>query len=227
MHSNETLPLDTLLDAPLDTRCGYALRGAEKHEIYVAAVSGHLFCELFWQGWGGMAPHPTGSATVTPCPGPLRVHLYKSKSESDVASDLLHFFPVCVFILQRWVSGKRSKKNIAFALIKRTLTVLIEYSAKVGHQLFHSSIMYSFPEVFLQKTKSIGAHRLFWNKNNSHQWNSFVPSPFIFRLKKQNYRTTSFMVIDVESSLFCYEYDAFVERTRYACPTGTKQSFNR
>ena len=27
--------------------------GAKKHEIYVAAFGGHLFYDLFVQGWGG------------------------------------------------------------------------------------------------------------------------------------------------------------------------------
>ena len=30
--------------------------GGKKHEIYVAAFGGHLFYDLFVQGWGGMAP---------------------------------------------------------------------------------------------------------------------------------------------------------------------------
>ena len=40
-------------------------RGAKKHEIYVAAFGGHLFYDLFVQGWGGAWPprHPPGSAT--------------------------------------------------------------------------------------------------------------------------------------------------------------------
>ena len=39
--------------------------GDKKHEIYVAAFGGHLFYDLFVQGWGqAMAPrHPPGSAT--------------------------------------------------------------------------------------------------------------------------------------------------------------------
>ena len=38
--------------------------GGKKHEIYVAAFGGHLFYDLFVQGWGGMAPSvPPGSAT--------------------------------------------------------------------------------------------------------------------------------------------------------------------
>ena len=31
-------------------------RGAKKHEIYVAAFGGHLFYDLFVQGWGGHGP---------------------------------------------------------------------------------------------------------------------------------------------------------------------------
>ena len=40
--------------------------GGKKHEIYMAAFGGHLFYDLFVQGWGGgMAPSaPPGSATV-------------------------------------------------------------------------------------------------------------------------------------------------------------------
>ena len=39
--------------------------GVEKHEIYVAAFSGHLFYDLFSQGQGGHGPlAPPGSATV-------------------------------------------------------------------------------------------------------------------------------------------------------------------
>ena len=34
------------------------VRGAEKHEIYVAAFGGHLFYDLFSQGQGAMAPSP-------------------------------------------------------------------------------------------------------------------------------------------------------------------------
>ena len=30
--------------------------GAKKHEIYVTAFGGHLFYDLFLQGWGAMAP---------------------------------------------------------------------------------------------------------------------------------------------------------------------------
>ena len=29
------------------------VRGAEKHEIYATAFGGHLFYDLFSQGWGG------------------------------------------------------------------------------------------------------------------------------------------------------------------------------
>ena len=32
--------------------------GAKKHEIYVAAFGGHLFYDLFVQGWGGGGPWP-------------------------------------------------------------------------------------------------------------------------------------------------------------------------
>ena len=40
--------------------------GGKKHEIYVAAFGGHLFYDLFLQGWGGECSprHPPGSATV-------------------------------------------------------------------------------------------------------------------------------------------------------------------
>ena len=46
---------------PLSSRVG----GAKKHEIYGAAFGGHLFYDLFLQGWGGAWPrrHPPGSAT--------------------------------------------------------------------------------------------------------------------------------------------------------------------
>ena len=43
--------------------------GGEKHEIYAAEFSGHLFCDLFLQGRGGgggrgpWPPRPPGSAT--------------------------------------------------------------------------------------------------------------------------------------------------------------------
>ena len=38
--------------------------GTEKNEIYAAASGGHLFYDLFLQGWGSMAPRPPpGSAT--------------------------------------------------------------------------------------------------------------------------------------------------------------------
>ena len=41
--------------------------GGKKHEIYVAEFGGHLFYDLFVQGWGGMAHSapPPGSATAT------------------------------------------------------------------------------------------------------------------------------------------------------------------
>ena len=43
------------------------VRGAKKHEIDVAAFGGHLFYDLFVQGWGALAPSaPPGSATATP-----------------------------------------------------------------------------------------------------------------------------------------------------------------
>ena len=35
------------------------VRGGEKHEIYVAAYGGHLFCDLFSQGRGGRAIAPS------------------------------------------------------------------------------------------------------------------------------------------------------------------------
>ena len=40
-------------------------RGAKKHEIYVASFGGHLFYDLFVQGWGGHGPlgTPPGSTT--------------------------------------------------------------------------------------------------------------------------------------------------------------------
>ena len=45
--------------------------GAKKHEIYVATFGGHLFYDLFLQGWGegGAWPprHPPGSATGHLC----------------------------------------------------------------------------------------------------------------------------------------------------------------
>ena len=39
--------------------------GGKKHEIYMAAFGGHLFYDLFVQGWGGHGPlgTPPGSAT--------------------------------------------------------------------------------------------------------------------------------------------------------------------
>ena len=45
------------------------VRGGEKHEIYVAAFGGHLFYDLFSQGWGGAWPPrpPLGSATEVSC----------------------------------------------------------------------------------------------------------------------------------------------------------------
>ena len=46
--------------------CGGGGRG-EKHEIYVAAFSGHHFYDLFSQGQGAMAPSPpAGSTTAIP-----------------------------------------------------------------------------------------------------------------------------------------------------------------
>ena len=44
---------------------GWVGGGAKKHEIYVAAIGGHLFYDLFLQGLGGPWPprHPPGSAT--------------------------------------------------------------------------------------------------------------------------------------------------------------------
>ena len=39
--------------------CGGRVRGAKKHEIYVAAFGGHLFYDLFVQGWGGHGPFGT------------------------------------------------------------------------------------------------------------------------------------------------------------------------
>ena len=51
------------------TFCGIGSSGrvgrGKKHEIYVAAFGGHLFYDLFVQGWGGaLAPSaPPGSAT--------------------------------------------------------------------------------------------------------------------------------------------------------------------
>ena len=43
---------------------GWVRGGAEKHEIYVTAFGGHLFYDLFSQGWGGAwPPRPPGSAT--------------------------------------------------------------------------------------------------------------------------------------------------------------------
>ena len=41
--------------------------GGKKHEIYVATFGGHLFYDLFVQGWGeghGPLGTPPGSATV-------------------------------------------------------------------------------------------------------------------------------------------------------------------
>ena len=39
--------------------------GGKKHEIYVAAFGGHLFYDLFVQGWGdGPLGTPPGSATA-------------------------------------------------------------------------------------------------------------------------------------------------------------------
>ena len=42
-------------------------RGSKKHEIYVDAFGGHLFYNLFVQGWGDHGPlgTPPGSATVS------------------------------------------------------------------------------------------------------------------------------------------------------------------
>ena len=43
------------------------VRGAEKREIYAAAFSGHLFCDLFSRGQGDRGPlGPPGSATASP-----------------------------------------------------------------------------------------------------------------------------------------------------------------
>ena len=36
--------------------------GGKKHEIYVAAFGGHLFYDLFVQGWGGGAMAPSAPA---------------------------------------------------------------------------------------------------------------------------------------------------------------------
>ena len=50
------------------SRSSGQVRGAEKHEIYAAAFSGHLFYDLFSQGQGGMAPSP-------PPPDPLLTYV--------------------------------------------------------------------------------------------------------------------------------------------------------
>ena len=41
---------------PLSSGSSSRVRGAEKHEIYVAAFGGHLFYDLFLQDWGGHGP---------------------------------------------------------------------------------------------------------------------------------------------------------------------------
>ena len=50
-----------------DPAGGWGGGGAKKHEIYVATFGGHLFYDLFVQGWGGHGPLGTspGSATGT------------------------------------------------------------------------------------------------------------------------------------------------------------------
>ena len=49
--------------AVADPAAGY--RGAEKHEIYAAEFSGHLFYDLFLQVRGAHGPpRPPGSATA-------------------------------------------------------------------------------------------------------------------------------------------------------------------
>ena len=40
--------------------------GGKKHEIYVAAFGGHLFYDLFVQGWGG-GPGPLGTPWIRYC----------------------------------------------------------------------------------------------------------------------------------------------------------------
>ena len=53
---SETDGIDMILSSGSSGR----VRGAEKHEIYVATFGGHLFYDLFSQGRGegAMAPHP-------------------------------------------------------------------------------------------------------------------------------------------------------------------------
>ena len=57
---------DFILNAASDPAPGWG-RGGKKHEIYVAAFGGHLFYDLFVQGWGrghGSLGTLPGSATV-------------------------------------------------------------------------------------------------------------------------------------------------------------------
>ena len=53
-------------EVPTRSASDPAAGGPKKHEIYMAAFGGHLFYDLFVQGWGGAWPsrHPPGSATA-------------------------------------------------------------------------------------------------------------------------------------------------------------------
>ena len=59
LHENERIWTET----GADPNIGFSGRvgGGEKHEIYLAAFGGHLFYDLFVQGWEGPWPprHPT------------------------------------------------------------------------------------------------------------------------------------------------------------------------
>ena len=68
--------------------------GAKKHEIYVVAFGGHLFYDLFVQGWGAMAPSAPpldpGGAGSSKCSLSGCVHIPHEPQQYPLIHSQLH-----------------------------------------------------------------------------------------------------------------------------------------
>ena len=105
----------------------------EKHEIYVAAFGGHLFYDLFVQGWGGMAPSaPPWIRYWTNSSNYMKVSLFWKILEClfHVLVDLLTFLPV--FWAGAYTFYKRSQQWSFFVTLFLIFKLVLFLNLKLG-----------------------------------------------------------------------------------------------
>ena len=103
------------------------VRGAKKHEIYAASFGGHLFYDLFLQGWGGgsMAPLASpGSATEKKCVMWSRLFWPFWQVEVQVSWSPPSYWYLSLSLIGRWKSSPVTCYRHNIHLNTRTTTTV-------------------------------------------------------------------------------------------------------